>query len=119
MSRAVAGCMALLAGGLFAGSPATADEPTKAPAVRLLVRAYVYPARDGLAAWKQLLESANRTPIVVIVNPASGPGRRVDSNYEEVLRLAKSSKATLIGYVTLTYAKRPVEEVKTDVDTWL
>ena len=100
-------------------SGAIADEPAAQPPLRILVPAYFYPSREGLTAWKELLASANETPIVAIVNPASGPGRRVDSNYEEVFRLARSSKVTLIGYVTLSYAKRPAAEVKADVDTWV
>ena len=100
----------------FGGLRAAADEP---PPLKILVPAYFYPSREGLAAWKELLASANETPIVAIVNPGSGPGRRVDANYEQVMRLAKSSKATLIGYVTLSYAKRPAAEVKAEIDTWV
>ena len=97
---------------------AVADEPVKAP-LRILVPAYFYPSRDGLSAWKELLAAAEQTPIVAIVNPASGPGRRVDPNYEEVMRLAEKSKAALIGYVTLSYAKRPAAEIKAQIDTWV
>jgi spherulation-specific family 4 protein len=100
-------------------SGAIADESAAQPRLRILVPAYFYPSREGLTAWKELLASANDTPIVAIVNPASGPGRRVDSNYEEVFRLARSSNVTLIGYVTLSYAKRPATEVKAEIDTWV
>jgi hypothetical protein len=98
---------------------AMADEPAAQPPLRILVPAYFYPSRTGLDAWKELLAATDETPIVAIVNPASGPGRRIDPNYEEVFRLAKSSKAILIGYVTLSYAKRPAAEVKAEVDTWV
>jgi hypothetical protein len=100
-------------------SGAIADEPAAQPPQRILVPAYFYPSRDGMTAWKELLASANETPVVAIVNPASGPGRRADPNYEEVFRLAKSSKATLIGYVTLSYARRPAAEVYAEVDAWV
>ncbi|HZL88915.1 MAG TPA: spherulation-specific family 4 protein [Pirellulaceae bacterium] len=103
----------------IARGSATAQEQAKATSIRLIVPAYFYPSRDGLAAWKELLASASETPIVAIVNPASGPGRRVDPNYEEVMRLARSSKAKLIGYVTLSYAKRPAAEVMAKVDAWV
>ena len=97
---------------------ALAAKPKPAP-VRLLVPAYFYPAGDGLAAWKRLLSSAEKAPVVAIVNPDSGPGQRVDDNYSAVLRLAKTSQATLIGYVTLGYGKRPLSAVKADIDRWL
>jgi Spherulation-specific family 4 len=119
MSRATAVLSTILVVEWFAVGAAMADEPARSPAIRLLVPAYFYPSRDGLATWKELLASASDAPVVAIVNPASGPGRRVDPNYEEVFRLAKSSKVALIGYVTLSYAKRPAAEVKAEIDTWV
>jgi hypothetical protein len=65
------------------------------------------------------MSSASATPIVAIANPGSGPGRRVDENYVQLFRLAKTSKLPLIGYVTLSYANRPLSAVKADVDRWL
>jgi hypothetical protein len=108
-----------LAAAVVVSGAAKAGEPSGKPSLRILVPAYFYPSRDGMSAWKEMLASANETPIVAIVNPGSGPGRRVDANYEEVFRLAKTSKALLIGYVTLSYAKRPAAEVNAEIDTWL
>jgi len=101
---------------------ATGQEPTDEalPQVRLLVPAYFYPAGNGAKEWDKLLAAADRVPLVAIVNPASGPGRRVDSNYAAILeRAAKAKRLTLIGYVSTSYAKPPIEEVKADVDQWL
>jgi hypothetical protein len=116
MLRAVS--MTLLASIAMVAGAASAQERAETPTLRIMVPAYFYPSRAGMTAWKELLASANETPIVAIVNPGSGPGRRVDANYEEVMRLARSSKATLIGYVTLSYAKRPAAEVKAEIDSW-
>src|SRR5262245_25171375 len=98
-----------------------ADEPAeKLPAVRLLVPAYFYPAGKGDEEWDKLIAAAHRVPIVAIVNPASGPGKLADPNYEKLLARAKEAKRlTLIGYVTTSYAKRPAEDVQADVDQWL
>jgi hypothetical protein len=103
------------------GVGVTAAEPAeKSPAVRLLVPAYFYPAGNGAKEWDKLIAAADRAAIVAIVNPASGPGRRVDPNYTAVLdKAAKAKQLTLIGYVSTSYAKRPLEEVKADVDQWL
>jgi hypothetical protein len=102
-------------------SAADAQDPAeKTPRVQLLVPAYFYPAGDGAKEWDKLLAAADRAAIVAIVNPASGPGRRVDPNYTAVLeRAAKAKRLALIGYVSTSYAKRPIEEVKADVDQWL
>ena len=100
---------------------AAAQKPTeKTPAVRLFVPAYFYPAGEGAKEWDKLLAAGERVPIVAIVNPASGPGRRVDPNYTAILkRAAKVKQLTLIGYVTTSYAKRPAADVQADVDLWL
>ena len=95
-----------------------AAESTNEP-IRIVVPAYFYPAGEGHAAWKKLIASADQTPITAIVNPGSGPGKRVDPAYQQVFQLAKPSKIRLIGYVTLGYAKRPISAVKADVDSWL
>jgi hypothetical protein len=99
---------------LFVGA-----EPVEKPKVRLLVPAYFYPAGEGLKDWNRLIASAEKTPIVAIVNPASGPGKRVDDNYTVVFHKAKGTKIVLIGYVTLGYAKKPASAVKAEVDRWL
>lgn len=98
---------------------ASGNQPASQPALRLLVPAYFYPAGDGLAHWDNLLAAADKVPVVAIVNPASGPGRRVDSNYVAIVDRAKQTKITLIGYVSTSYAKRPIAEVQADVDGWL
>lgn len=95
------------------GSAAEKDGP------QLLVPAYFYPAGAGLKAWDALLDSASKTPLVAIVNPASGPGKKVDANYMAIFTKAKKSKAIPIGYVPLGYAKRSTDEIKADVDRWL
>ena len=91
-----------------------------APQARLLVPAYFYPAGKGSGEWDKLLAAAGEVQIVAIVNPASGPGRRVDPNYAAIFeRAAKVKNLTLIGYVTTSYARRPAAEVNAEVVRWL
>ena len=92
-----------------------ADPP---PKLRMLVPAYFYPAGKGEKEWERLLAAPEEAGVVAIVNPASGPGRRVDANYTKVLEQAKKSKVTPIGYVSTRYGKRKTEEVQADVDQW-
>ncbi|HEV3344359.1 MAG TPA: spherulation-specific family 4 protein [Pirellulales bacterium] len=65
-----------------------------------------------------MIAAAKEVPIVAIVNPASGPGERIDPNYVDVISRASKAGVTLIGYVSTEYAKRPIEQVKADVDLW-
>jgi hypothetical protein len=95
---------------------ATEKQADSQPTFRLLVPAYFYPAGKGLTYWDNLLAAADKVPVVAVVNPASGPGRRVDSNYVAIFDRAKQTKITLIGYVSTSYAKRPIAEVQADVE---
>jgi hypothetical protein len=87
--------------------------------VTILVPAYFYPSGEGLKEWKKLIDSGKEFPITAIVNPDSGPGKRLDENYLALFGLVQKSKVTLIGYVTLSYGKRPISAVKADIDSWI
>jgi hypothetical protein len=90
----------------------------EAPRLSLLVPAYFYPSGRGLDDWDRLIASAARAPIVAIANPASGPGAKVDPNYSSVIARAVKAGVTVIGYVSTSYAKRPIDAVKADIDRW-
>ncbi len=121
--------LAIAAGAALVAAPVVAAEPggaaakqrdrTAAPALRLVVPAYFYPAGEGLRHWDRLLAAADRVPITAIVNPASGPGKAADPNYVKLLERAGKTKITLLGYVSTSYAKRPLADVKADIDVWL
>jgi serine/threonine protein kinase len=97
-------------------APAGADTP---PRLRLLVPAYFYPAGEGLKHWDRLLEAPDPTSVVVIANPDSGPGKVTDPNFVRVIERARQKGFMVIGYVSTVYAKRPIEEVKADIDRWV
>ncbi len=93
-----------------------ADDATS---MRLLVPAYFYPGGRELNYWDQLLASAKACSITAILNPDSGPGEKVDPAYTETLRRCKVAGVRPIAYVSTSYAKRKLEEVQADIDTWL
>jgi hypothetical protein len=105
------GLLLLLAG----AAPAPAAEAR----LRLLIPAYFYPEGAGLKDWDRLIASPARADLVVIVNPASGPGTKADPNYVKVVGRAVKAKLPLIGYVTTSYGKRTLDQVKTDVDRYV
>jgi hypothetical protein len=91
----------------------------EASSMRLLVPAYFDPGTSRAKYWDQLLSSAKVCSITAIVNPASGPGRRIDPAYTDTLRRCKEAGVRPIGYVSTSYAKRTLAEVQADIDTWL
>ncbi len=95
--------------------PETASPATLRP----LVPAYFYPEGAGEKEWDRLIATGQRTELVVIVNPASGPGRRVNPRYTAIFERLATTRIVPIGYVTTSYGRRPTAEVKAEVDRWL
>jgi len=101
-----------------------AGQPESAPAVasrrlRILVPAYIYPAGDGRKEWQRLIDAASKVEIVAIANPNSGPGYERNLDYAAIFTEASDHGITLVGYVSTGYAKRPIPEVKNDIDAWV
>ena len=95
-------------------------EPAKeTPTMRLWVAAYYYPFGDGLKEWERLMKSNRQVPIVVIVNPASGPGEKADPNFVAVMDKSRKAGLTLVGYVSSQYSKKSLDAVKAEVDDWV
>lgn len=111
----------LIVAGLVLISAVAGSSFPQAPRARLtlLVPAYFYPAGEGLKEWDRLLRSPGLNRVTVIVNPASGPGTASDSNYGRLLERIGKTALTPIGYVSTSYGRRSLNEVKLDVDGWL
>jgi hypothetical protein len=87
--------------------------PSERPGV--LVPAYFYPSRAGLAAWNQLARDANAIRLEAILNPASGPGRAQDPGYVKVITRLRRAGGRVLGYVSTDYSRRDLETVKEDI----
>lgn len=89
----------------------------------LLVPLYVYPAEIHTnPVYNRLIDLRRRyemVPLWVIVNPASGPGQQVDANYTKAIDRLLGAGCVVLGYVTTSYGKRPVADVRKDMDQWL
>jgi hypothetical protein len=89
----------------------------------VLVPMYVYPKDiHKNAAYNRLMDVKRRyetVPMWVIVNPASGPGTRVDANYSKAIDRLQGAGCVVLGYVSTGYGKRTEAQVKKDIDQWL
>ncbi|MFT3784866.1 MAG: spherulation-specific family 4 protein [Tepidisphaeraceae bacterium] len=83
----------------------------------LLVPAY-FQATGASNPWTQLTTAASRVPITAILNPNSGPGTGVDSNYVTAIANLHATGGQVIGYVSTVYGTRPIAQVKADVDAY-
>ncbi|HQU46117.1 MAG TPA: spherulation-specific family 4 protein, partial [Pirellulales bacterium] len=86
--------------------------------IKLFVPTYFYPAGEGLKEWERLISAAQMVPIVAIANPASGPGDQADPNHANIIGRATQAGVTVIGYVGTQYTKKPLAQVKAEVDRW-
>jgi hypothetical protein len=105
---------------LFSVCPLPAqNSPDASPHLRLLVPAYIYLDEKGAAEWEKIFSASRRVPIVAIVNPSNGPGNERLANYTKLFQKAEAANASLIGYVSTSYARRPLQDVERDVDRWI
>jgi serine/threonine protein kinase len=86
--------------------------------LRLLVPAYFPPDGEGRGHWQRLLGAPDPRAVVIIANPDSGPGKAADPHLLRALGRARRKGFTVIGYVSTRFARRPLGEVKGDVDRW-
>ncbi len=99
---------------------ASAEKGTqRTPQLSLWVPSYYYPNGPGLHEWDRLIAAAKVVPIVAILNPASGPGDHVDPYFAKVVTRARKGNVKLVAYVGTQYARKSLENVKREVDTYL
>ncbi len=103
---------------VVAGQP-NAIVPAGSQRLRLLVPAYIYPVGDGRKEWQRLIDAAAKVKIVAIANPSSGPGEEPNFDYAAIFTEASDRGITLVGYVSTDYGKRPMAEIKKDIDAWI
>jgi|GEM_PF-873643 len=77
----------------------------------LLVPAYFYPP----TYWDGLNFAAARVPLVVILNPGSGPGPAPDANYVAAVNSLHAAGGKVLGYVYSSYAARDTNAIQADI----
>ncbi len=83
---------------------------------RIAIPSYFYPG----SFWTQLVSGAPTVGLAVI-NPASGPGKKLDNNYLQVVKSAQAAGIKVLGYVYTKYGSRRSTTVQADIDkyyTW-
>jgi hypothetical protein len=84
---------------------------------------YVYPsiwdpATPWLAWARQAQPGQTRVGSVAVMNPASGPGTAVVSDYTGAVNHARNLKHRVVGYVHTSYAARAIATVKAEIDQY-
>jgi hypothetical protein len=84
---------------------------------RFVVPAYFHPAVYP-EHWELLAERAAQVRLVIL-NPASGPGTRLDPAHFGVLDRLRSAGVPVAGYVDTDYGRRATHEAATDLSRYL
>ena len=83
----------------------------------IVLAAYSYPSADS-NYWKEVIKEGGKNIPYVIINPNSGPGDKIDSNYVKQLKENMKAGIKNIAYIRTNYQKRPLEKVLADVDKY-
>jgi Spherulation-specific family 4 len=90
----------------------------QAEEVVVLVPAYFYPSYLG-SPWDNLNSAAASIPIEAIMNPDSGPGPGVNSDYVTAVQNLQAAGGTVIGYVATGYGARDAADILNDVSNYV
>lgn len=83
----------------------------------IMIPLYTYPGDS----WSQVVNTKTTypaVPIAVVINPASGPGHRFDSNYLTGTQQLQNAGVMVLGYIYTNYAKIPLAKVEAQVDAY-
>jgi hypothetical protein len=83
--------------------------------VNTLLPLYVYPADDP-GAWATV--AANAGDLTIVVNIHNGPGADYDPTYGYATAALADAGVSMLGYVDLGYAERPLGSVHADIAAW-
>ena len=98
----------------------TTSAPAPAPAARTgsIVPLYSQPSDPAWAALIAAKKAHASVPVIAVINPNSGPGTAARSDYMAGVGQLTGAGVKVAGYVATGYGKRPVAEVKADIDRW-
>src|SRR5437870_13868222 len=78
---------------------------------------YSYPSEGAWNPVKDAKRNYPNVPLVVIINPANGPGTCCDKNYHAGISQPRSVGVIVLAYVYTSYCGRPIGQVDSGVDT--
>ena len=100
------------------GAKAQTENQVNGISQRMIIPLYIYPSNKG-AAWQRVIDSNVYKNIDVIINPNSGVGSSINSDYLEAIKKLKAGSVNVFGYVHTSYGDRNIDDVKKEIDTWV
>ena len=88
----------------------------------LLIPLYIYPSDIHTnAVYNRVMDlrrKYSKVPFWVILNPASGPGSEVNSNYTKAIDRLTGAGCQVLGYIPTGYGETSVQTVTDQLQTW-
>ncbi len=89
----------------------------------LLIPLYTYPdIEDSNGVWQRVIELKRSYPdidIVAIANQSNGDFDHKSNSYAQAIPMLVENGIKVIGYVYTGYGNRDIDDVKTNIDSWL
>lgn len=89
----------------------------------IIIPFYIYPSSIYTNTdYNNLIELKKKyhdVPLIVVLNPSSGPGSVADGNYTAAIQRLRGAGITVIGYVSTNYTVNSIASVKSDIDDWV
>lgn len=92
--------------------------PSCSNSTGVYVPLYVYPSGPGMGEYERLTKAKMAhpgVPVVVAINPSSGPGCAPDGNYERAVKMLRGAGITVLGYVYTSWGRRSIGEVASEI----
>jgi hypothetical protein len=84
----------------------------------IIIPLYTYPTDSSWSSVIQAKQAYPGVPFIVIVSPASGPGRAPDPYYVAGIKDLQAAGITTVGYVFTDYGSRSPASVEADVNSY-
>lgn len=101
-------------GGISSTPSAPSAQTTRVISQQVLIPMYKYPHPND-AYWQHVTSMGGSKIPYVVVNPASGPGTSVDSNYARQISDNINSGIQNVAYVATGYQSRSVADILADI----
>ncbi len=108
----------VLAVSVIAASSAIPCQAQTGDQVTVLVPAYFYPSYLG-SPWDDLTAAAPTIPIEAIMNPDSGPGPGVNSDYVTAVANLQAAGGKVIGYEPTGYGSSLPADILADISSYV
>jgi len=96
----------------------TSTSSVSQSSVGVVVPLYTYPTDSSWSTLILAKQTYPSVPIIAIINPNSGAGSSIDSNYVTGISDLKNPGIVVLGYVHTSYGSRDISQIETEMSEY-